>query len=128
MLVSSLTKVKGAPLNNKGRLSQIVEDLKLKTTQRGAQIVGLLKKGSARFGPAASCVDIIKTIAGKPSKAAFASVYLDGQYGLKGVCLGVPVVIDKRGIRKVLELKLPDSEKQILHKAEENFKQSLNLL
>jgi len=127
MLVSSTTNIRGARLTTFLDAKKINE-LKTKTVTRGTQIVKLLKLGSARFGPAAACLNMLEAIACNKKAVTFASVYLNGQYGLKGVCLGVPVILGSRGIEKILEFNLPKKELRLLRTAETSFKKSLKSL
>ncbi|MBN2120123.1 MAG: malate dehydrogenase [Candidatus Omnitrophica bacterium] len=127
MLVSENTTVQAAGLANflsKKDFSRLKEA----TLNRGASIVGLLKKGSARFGPAAACLDLIEAVVFDQKKITFASVYLNGQYSIKGVCLGVPVVVGREGIERILELKLSKQEKNILIQAARTIRGHLKLL
>ncbi|MBI4825670.1 MAG: malate dehydrogenase [Nitrospirae bacterium] len=81
-----------------------------RTKNGGAEIVGLLKTGSAYFAPAASVVEMIETMYGYKNELLPCSVYLDGEYGIKGVYLGVPVELSAEGIEKIVELPLTDEE------------------
>jgi len=96
-------------------------EIKRDTVNRGARLVSLFKKGSARFAPAAACVELIKAITDDERKCSFASVYLQGEYGLKDVCMGVPVIIGKAGIEQVLNLKLKKKELDLLKEAKKTF-------
>ncbi|MDO8281566.1 MAG: malate dehydrogenase [Thermodesulfovibrionia bacterium] len=88
------------------RVNAIIE----RTKNGGAEIVGLLKTGSAYFAPAASVVEMIETMYGYKDELLPCSVYLDGEYGIKGVYLGVPVELSAEGIEKIVELPLTDEE------------------
>lgn len=88
------------------RINAIIE----RTKNGGAEIVGLLKTGSAYFAPGASVVEMIETMYGYKNELLPCSVYLDGEYGIKGVYLGVPVELSAEGIEKIVELPLTEEE------------------
>ena len=127
MLVSSLTRAAGFSLKSYFTEKR-TEEIKALTVNRGAEIVRELKTGSARFAPASACVDLIESIAEDKRKLVFASVYLNGEYGLKDICIGAPVIIGSKGVRKVLEFKLPLREKNLLKKAGESFQSQAVLI
>ena len=92
----------------KDKLDQIVE----RTKKGGAEIVKYLEKGSAFYAPAASGVEMAESYLKDLKKQLPCAVYLDGQYGAKDIYAGVPVVIGKNGVEKVLEIKLDEKEKK----------------
>ncbi len=96
-----------------------IEKIMERTKNGGAEIVGLLKSGSAYYAPAASVVEMIETIFGIKDEALPCSVYLDGEYGISGVYAGVPVKLGAEGLEKIIELDLTDNEKQALHESAE---------
>jgi malate dehydrogenase len=98
-------------------ITEILPESKIKmiierTKNSGAEIVGLLKTGSAYYAPAASVVEMIETIIENKKDMLPCSVYLDGEYGVKGVYLGVPVRLSLRGVEEIIELELTEDEKQ----------------
>lgn len=103
------SKVQGQPLRkvlDEARLTDIVD----RTKKRGAEIVSLLKTGSAFFAPSAACFSMVKCILNNEHLTMCASVYLDGEYGLRDICIGVPVVLGKNGIEKIVQLDLDSQE------------------
>ena len=92
----------------KEKLDQIVE----RTKKGGAEIVKYLEKGSAFYAPAASGVEMAESYLKDLKKQLPCAVYLDGQYGAKDIYAGVPVVIGKNGVEKVVEIKLDEKEKK----------------
>ncbi len=92
----------------KEKLDQIVE----RTKKGGAEIVKYLEKGSAFYAPAASGVEMAESYLKDLKKQLPCAVYLDGQYGAKDIYAGVPVIIGKNGVEKVVEIKLSEKEKQ----------------
>ena len=90
-----------------------------RTKKGGAEIVKYLEKGSAFYAPAASGVEMAEAYLKNQKKLLPCAAYLNGEYGIKNLYLGVPVVIGKDGVEKVIEIKLNDKEK-------ENFDISIN--
>lgn len=103
------TKVKNKPLDKLLPKEKIEEVIK-RTINRGAEIVSLYGQGSAYFAPSAALLEMVKAILLK-RKVLCASAYLQGVYGLSDICIGVPCVIGKHGIEKIIELDLNTQEK-----------------
>ena len=109
------TEVDGKKLNDlvkegkikKERLDEIVD----RTKKGGAEIVKYLEKGSAFYAPAASGVEMAESYLKDLKKQLPCAVYLDGIYGVKDLYAGVPVIIGKNGVEKIVELKLDSKEK-----------------
>ena len=91
-----------------------VEEIIERTKNGGAEIVKLLKTGSAYYTPAASVVEMIENILGIKNATLPCSVYLDGEYGIKGVYVGVPVKLGSRGMESIIVLELTKKEEQAL--------------
>lgn len=91
----------------KDRIKKIMEE----TRHFGAKIVALLGKGSAYFGPSAGVFLLVDSIINDRKNILCASTYLSGKYGLKDLCIGVPVKVGKKGIEEVIQLKLNKKEK-----------------
>ena len=83
-----------------------------RTRQGGAEIVSLLKTGSAFYAPAAAVNQMIKAVILDEKRVLPCSAYLDGQYGTHDVCIGVPVILGSSGIGKIIELELEDRERE----------------
>ena len=92
---------------SKDRLNKIVD----RTKKGGAEIVKYLEKGSAFYAPAASGVEMAESYLKDLKKELPCAVYLDGKYGVSDLYAGVPVIIGKDGVEKVIELKLDEDEK-----------------
>ena len=92
----------------KEKLGKIVE----RTKKGGAEIVKLLEKGSAFYAPASSGVEMAESYLKDLKKQLPCAVYLDGQYGVKDLYAGVPVIIGKNGVEKIVELELNEEEKK----------------
>ena len=111
-------------LVNKKPLNQIIKKEKLnliieRTRKGGAEIVKYLEKGSAFYAPAASGVEMAESYIKNMKKTLPCAAYLNGEYGVKNVYAGVPVIIGNNGIEKVIEIPLSKEEKA-------NFDQSIN--
>jgi len=89
------------------RIEQIVD----RTRNGGAEVVALLKTGSAFYAPAASVVEMAESILRDRRRVLPCAAYLDGEYGAKGVFVGVPVVLGQGGIERVIEISLTADER-----------------
>ena len=90
------------------KLEQIID----RTRKGGAEVVGLLKTGSAFYGPAAAGVEMAESYLKDLNKTLPCAAHLDGQYGISDLYVGVPVVIGANGIKEVIELELDSEEKK----------------
>jgi malate dehydrogenase len=105
--------------------AQRVKALIERTRKGGGEIVQLLKSGSAYYAPAAAVVDMVKAVIRDEKKLLPASVLLEGQYGLKDICIGVPVILGAGGVEKVIELELNEEELAALHNSAETYREIL---
>jgi malate dehydrogenase len=94
-----------------------VDALVQRTANGGAEIVGLLKTGSAYYAPAASTVEMVEAILKDKKKILPCAAYLDGQYGVKGLYVGVPVKLGRRGVEQIIEIKLQPDEQAAFDKS-----------
>jgi malate dehydrogenase, NAD-dependent len=122
----SKTKVNGKPL------ADIMESAKLeaivkRTCDRGAEIVSLLGSGSAFYSPSAAVFKMIESVIQDKKETLAASAYLEGEYGLSDLYIGVPCKIGSRGIEEIIELDISGSEKAALARSAESIK-ALNKL
>ena len=99
-----------------------IERLVDRTRKGGAEIVGLLKKGSAFLAPGASVVKMIEAVLRDKRRIFPCTAYLDGEYGWKGIFMGVPVKLGEAGAEKVIELKLTPEEKTALDNSAKDVK------
>ena len=110
------TKVSGKPLLElvkEGKLSNDrLENINQRTRDGGAEIVKFLEKGSAFYAPAASGVEMASAYLNDRKKTLPCAAYLSGEYGIKGIYAGVPVIIGKNGVEKIEEINLDDNEKK----------------
>ncbi len=108
--------VAGVPITEmmeKDRIDAIVE----RTRNGGAEIVALLKTGSAFYAPASASVEMAESILKDRKKILPCAVYLEGEYGINGLFIGVPVKLGKNGIEKIIEITLQEDEKEALLKS-----------
>jgi malate dehydrogenase len=89
------------------RLEQIID----RTRKGGAEIVGLLKTGSAYYAPSAASVQMAEAIIRDKKRILPCAAYCDGEYGIEGYFVGVPCVLGTRGVEKVLEIELDEQER-----------------
>jgi len=92
----------------KAKLNEIVQ----RTRDGGAEIVALLKTGSAFYAPASSAIEMAEAYLKDQKRVLPCCAYLTGQYGVKGLYVGVPVVIGGKGIERIVEIELNASEKK----------------
>lgn len=88
-----------------------------RTANGGAEIVGLLKTGSAFYAPASSAVEMAESILKDRKKILPCAVFLDGEYGYKELFIGVPVKLGAGGVEEIIEIKLTEAEKAALDKS-----------
>ena len=98
---------------NEEKLNKIID----RTKKGGAEIVKLLEKGSAFYAPAASGVEMAESYLKDLKKELPCAAYLDGEYGVKDLYVGVPVKIGKDGVEQVIEIKLSKEEKENFDKS-----------
>jgi malate dehydrogenase len=91
----------------------------------GGEIVRLLKTGSAFYAPAAAAVDMAKAILNDEKRVLPASAHLTGQYGIKDIYIGVPIILGAKGVEKIIELKLSSDELGSLQKSAATYKEHL---
>jgi malate dehydrogenase len=118
------SSVAGIPLEkliDKAKLDAIIA----RTRKAGGEIVALLGTGSAFYTPAISAIEMAESYLRDKKRVLACSAYLDGQYGIKGLFVGVPVVIGAGGVERVLEIDLNDEEKAVFAKSVESVKKSV---
>ncbi len=114
--VPSLAKVGGRPLTEV--LDQeTIDEIVQRTRDGGAEIVALLKTGSAYFAPAAAAENMVRAVADNTNEIQPVSAWVDGAYGIEGVYLGVPAKVGQGGVQEVVELDLTDEELSALRAA-----------
>ena len=110
------TNVSGIPLRELLEEATI-QKLVQRTRDGGAEIVKYLKTGSAYYAPSAAVVEMVESILKDKKKVLPCAAYLEGEYGINGLFVGVPVKLGARGIEKIFEVKLNPEEKAALAKS-----------
>lgn len=116
--VPSLVKVAGKPLTDLAD-PETIERLVQRTRDGGAEIVGLLKTGSAYYAPSSAAVAMVESVAKDYGAVVPACSWLTGQFGIDGVYLGVPTKLGKGGVKEIVEIPLADDELKALREAAE---------
>ena len=125
--VTRLSSVSGIPLSellDQATLDRLVQ----RTRDGGAEIVKYLKTGSAYYAPSAAAVEMAESILKDKKKVLPCAVLLEGEYGIDGLFVGVPVKLGANGIEKIYELKLEPSEKAALDKSAAAVKELVDVI
>jgi malate dehydrogenase len=123
----SYTTVSGIPIRQllgQDRLDAIVE----RTRTGGAEIVQYLKTGSAYYAPSAAAVQMAEAIVKDKKRILPCSAWLEGEYGMSGLFLGVPCKLGRGGIEQILEVELSESERAALEKSAEAVREPMRVL
>ncbi len=118
------TTISGIPLSQllpKETIDRLVD----RTRKGGGEIVNLLKTGSAFYAPSAGAIQMAEAILKDKKRILPCCAYLDGEYGLKDICFGVPVKLGAGGIESIIELDLTEEEKKLVAKSAESVKKSI---
>jgi len=125
--LARLSTVAGVPLTEllpAERIEQIVQ----RTRDGGAEIVNLLKQGSAYYAPSASVLQMVDSIILDKKMIMPCSVYLEGEYGINGLFVGVPAKLGAQGVEEVIELKLTDEERAALQKSADSVRELVGVM
>ena len=107
------TTVGGIPISELMDEDQ-VQKLVVRTRQGGGEIVALLKQGSAYYAPSAAITQMVEAVLLDKKRILPACAYLEGEYGINGLCVGVPVKLGANGLEKIIEIKLSADEQAAL--------------
>ncbi len=121
------SSVNGVPLQELLPQSKI-DALAARTRDGGAEIVALLKSGSAFYAPGVSATLMVEAILKDTKRLLPCSVYAQGEYGLKDIYIGLPVLLGKQGVEKILELKLTADELAALKKSAASIKENIEAM
>jgi malate dehydrogenase len=125
--VPRYTTVAGIPVTEllpKEQLDQIIK----RTANGGAEIVSLLKMGSAYYAPSAAVVEMVDAIFQDRKKILPCAAYLEGEYGIHGLFVGVPVKLGARGIEQIIEIKLTPEEQAALQRSANAVKELVTVI
>jgi len=120
----SHSSIAGVPITElipKDRIDSMVE----RTRNGGGEIVKYLKTGSAYYAPGSSNVVMIESIIRDKKRLVSCPAYLEGEYGLDGIFMGVPCILGADGVEKIIELELTDEEKSLLNASAEGVRKSV---
>jgi malate dehydrogenase len=106
------------------KLAAIVD----RTRNGGAEIVKYLKTGSAYYAPSASAVEMVESILKDKKKVLPCASYLEGEYGINGLFVGVPVKLGAKGIEQIYQIKLTEEEKGMLAKSAASVQELVDIL
>jgi malate dehydrogenase len=118
------TTVSGIPLAQLLPM-QTIDRLVDRARKGGGEIVNLLKTGSAYYAPGAAAIQMVEAILKDKKRILPCCVYLDGEYGLKDICFGVPVKLGAKGVESIIQLDLTPEEKALVAKSAESVKKSV---
>lgn len=127
LALSRLTTIKGVSLDEfiDDKKSQ---ELKTRTVQRGAEIVSLLGSGSAYFAPSLAVAGIVKTIVKDEKRIVPVSAYLNGEYGIRDICIGVPCLLGRNGIERIITLDLNTVEIEAFIKSVDSIRKQKEII
>ena len=108
----------------KDQLEAIVK----RTASGGAEIVNLLKTGSAYYAPSAAAVEMVEAILKDKKKILPCAAYLEGEYGINGLYVGVPVKLGSNGVEEIIQINLTTEERAALHKSAAAVQELVDLL
>jgi malate dehydrogenase len=125
--IAQYSTVAGIPLPellSKEKLEAIFN----RTRKGGAEIVALLKTGSAYYAPSAAAVEMVEAILKDKKKILPCAVYLEGEYGINGLFVGVPVKLGARGVEQIIEVKLSPADRAALDKSAASVRELVTVL
>jgi malate dehydrogenase len=105
-----------------------IEEIVTRTRKGGAEIVNLLKTGSAYYAPSAAAVEMVEAILKDKKKILPCAAYLDGEYGIKGLFVGVPVKLGSKGAEEIIQIKLTAEENVALQKSAASVRELVNVM
>lgn len=105
-----------------------IDKINARTASGGAEIVALLKTGSAYYAPSAATVDMCEAILKDKKKILPCAAYLEGEYGINGLYVGVPVKLGSGGIEQIVEVGLTSEERAALHKSAAAVQELVDLM
>ena len=125
--LASYTTVAGIPITELLPKKQIAEIIQ-RTRDGGAEIVGLLKTGSAFYAPSAAVAEMVDSIILDQKRILPCATYLSGQYGVKNLYVGVPVKLGAGGVEQIMEIKLATDEKAALKRSAKSVQDLVNAM
>ncbi len=121
------TTIGGVPISDLLKPKDL-ERIISRTQNGGGEIVALLKTGSAFYAPSAAIAEMVDAILLDQKRQLPCAALLEGEYGIKGLYMGVPVILGAGGVEKVLELKLTKDEQALLNKSADGVKELIDVM
>ena len=121
------TTVGGIPISellDEDQIQALVE----RARQGGGEIVALLKQGSAFYAPSASITQMVEAVLLDKKRILPACAYLEGEYGINGLCVGVPVKLGANGLEQIIEIKLTDDEQAALKRSAASVQELVDVM
>jgi malate dehydrogenase len=118
------TTISGIPLASflpREKIDRLID----RARKGGGEIVNLLKTGSAFYAPSAAAIQMVEAILKDKKRILPCCVYLEGEYGLRDICFGVPVKLGAKGVESIIELELTAEEKALVAKSAESVKKTI---
>jgi malate dehydrogenase len=125
--VRSYTTCNGIPVGNLIKADRL-DAIEKRVRGAGGEVVALLKTGSAFYSPAASAIQMAESYLFDQRKVLAAAAKLNGEYGLKDLYIGVPIVIGRNGVEKIIEIQLSEAEKTALYESADRVRGLLAIL
>ena len=125
--LASYTSVSGIPLSqllSQDRIDSLIE----RTRKGGGEIVGHLKTGSAYYAPAAAAVQMVEAIVKNKRRILPCAAWLQGEYGMRGLYLGVPCMLGENGLERIIEVELDNEERAALENSAEHVRSIVSAL
>ncbi|HEY8679256.1 MAG TPA: malate dehydrogenase [Candidatus Dormibacteraeota bacterium] len=125
--LARMCTVAGVPISKLIKPDRI-EAIVKRTREGGAEIVNLLKSGSAFYAPSASVAQMVDSIVLDKKQILPCAVRLEGEYGIKGLFVGVPVKLGAKGVEQIIQLELTDAEQAALQKSADSVKELIGVM
>ena len=125
--LAQMCTVAGVPISKLMKPDRI-EAIVKRTREGGAEIVNLLKSGSAFYAPSASVAQMVDSIILDKKQILPCAVRLEGEYGIRGLFVGVPVKLGAKGVEKIVELELTEDERAALQKSADSVKELVGVM
>ncbi len=125
--LASYTNVGGIPVSQLIAQDKLDEIIK-RTRNGGAEIVNLLKTGSAFYAPSAAAIQMVEAIVRDKKRVLPCACLLEGEYGERGIFVGVPCILGKGGVEKVMEVALTEDEKKMLKESCDHVRENIGKL
>jgi malate dehydrogenase len=125
--IVSMTTVSGIPVSHfipRDRLEEIID----RTRKGGAEIVGFLKTGSAYYAPAAATTQMVESIVLDKKRILPSAAWLEGEYGMEGLFLGVPCKLGRNGLEQIIEVELTEDERAALGRSADAVRETMTAL